>query len=591
MRTFANIVREETGGKLLVFVLGMMVAVPIRADVIEISAGNTNETTFSEMAASPVAEYAFEDSSAALVVRGTLAPSGGVASEVAFTNTVSGPGGHLVFDSSALTDHGSVSNDVFATYTQHTVAEGLSLSFVTNVTGLLFYRSGWGDSKHFYEPIFYPNYWSASSFPFQMRATDGSGTVYCIKSRIKQVNDDITVTVEKVGKSDEVDISHTFADSELSNTGIAGSVEGLNYGIYGCGVEWATTGAVMRVALGGTNETGTAGIVDIVGSQAVPIKVSVTTRGGLPVGGTVNVYDGAELDVNLPSVTRVSATNLCVHPGGTLYLRGSYNVDANFYFNIDGGTLRLYNDGSAVEESYNRLYHLNLSNGARVTGGSPICCTWDRFYCTVTGSSPSYCDAVLRLNADKDSRFAYFDIYDVTEDDAADFIVNRPMVQYSGTERTTVLKRRAGTMLLNTTNDYPHLTYITAGTLKFGVSDCLPATNEVKIVGGAALAVADAMTNAIGLVTFERNVAGSSCLVRGANAQLTIDSVVLDSGASVSVTGSIGERSLRIGTSACLSAAELAAFSCEEGYNSRMKQDAAGWLHPAVRKGTVFLFR
>ena len=580
-------------GKLVAILAGMTSAVAF-ADTVDIPAGTTNETTFSEMAASPVAEYAFGDSSAALVVRGTVAPSGGVASQVTFTNRVSGSGGHLVFDSSALSDHGSVSNDVFATYQARTVAEGLSLTFVTNVTGLLFYRSGWGDSKHFYSPGFYPSYWNASSFPFQMRAADGAGTVYCVKSRIKQAGDDITVTVERVGKSSEVDISHTFEDGELSNTGIAGSVEGLNYGIYGCGVEWATTGAVMQVALGGTNETGTAGVVDIIGSQAVPAKVTVTTRGGLPVGGTVNVYDGAVLEVNLPSVTRVSTTNLCVHPGGTLYLLGSYNVDANFYFNIDGGTLRLFSDGSAIEESYNRLYHVNMSNGARVTGGSPILCTWDRFYCTVTGSSPSYCDAVLRLNADRDSRFAFFDIDDVTGDDGADFIVNRPMVQYessSGTVRTSVLKRRAGTMLLNAVNSYPHLTYVTDGTLKFGVSNCLPSTNEVKIIGGAALAMADATTNAVGLVTFERNAARASRLVLGANAQLSIDSVAFDSGASVSVVGTLGERSLRIGTSACLSAAELAAFTCEAGWNSRVTQDTDGWLHPAERKGMLLIFR
>ena len=68
----------------------------------------------------------------------------------------------------------------------------------------------------------------------------------------------------------------------------------------------------------------------------------------------------------------------------------------------------------------------------------------DRFYCTVTGSSPSYCDAVLRLNADRDSRFAYFDIDDVTGDDGADFIVNRPMAQYesSNTENAFTLIKR-----------------------------------------------------------------------------------------------------------------------------------------------------
>ena len=161
----------------------------------------------------------------------------------------------------------------------------------------------------------------------------------------------------------------------------------------------------------------------------------------------------------------------------------------------------------------------------------------------------------------------------------------------SGTVRTQVLKRRPGTMQLNAANSYPHLTYVTAGTLKFGVSNCLPSTNEVKIVGGAALSMADATTNAVGLVTFERNVAGASRLVLGANAQLSIDSVAFDSGASVSVVGVLGERSLRIGTSASLSAAELSAFTCEAGWNSRVTQDADGWLHPAERKGMFLIFR
>ena len=583
-----NKCKNHREDKLLVVLLCAGVSFSGIAETINISAGTTNETTLSEMAASPVAEYAFGDASAALVVKGTLAPSGGLASSVTFTNTVSGSGGRLVFDSSGMSDHGSVSNGLFATYSAKTVAENLSLTFVTNVTGILFYRANYSDSKHFYQAGFYPGYWNASAFPFQMRASDGAGTVYCAKSRIRQAGDDITVVVERVGKKSDVDLSYTFADDELSNQGIAGSVDGLNYGIYGCGVEWSTKGAAMTVTLDGTNATGTAGCVDLFGSPSVPLKASVTTRGGLPVGGTVNVYGGAELEVNLPSTKRVAATNLCVHPGGTLYLLGSYNVDANYGFHIDGGTLRFFSDGSVVEESYNRLYHLTLSNGARVTGGSPICCMWDRFYCTVTGSSPSYCDAILRLNADRDSRFAYFDVDDVTGDEAADFIVNRPMVQNNvDAVRTSILKRNSGTMLLAATNSYPHLTRIESGTLKLGVSDCLPATNEVWIARGATLSVADATTNALGHVSFT----GAATLEIGAGSRLAIDSVSFDGGATATIAGPFGDRSLRIGTSACLSSAELAKFSCESGVNGRVKQDAAGWLYPAGRSGLMLIFR
>jgi len=342
----------------------------------------------------------------------------------------------------------------------------------------------------------------------------------------------------------------------------------------------------------------------VVGVPGTRVQLRAGNKGALPTNGVVNVYSNAELSLNSacsyngPYYSDQSCL-MRIHAGGRLvqYKCKAYPFGNSQKIELLGGELQLgvkysgdANESNADSNAY--VPFLTLADGARVfgepfrTGQVNKDCEWK-----VRGSSPSRCDATMRLTSNNTTHDLWFDVYDVTGTDEADFVVNGDMVTYD-TDAThvylNVKKVGDGTIRINGAySNRVAAASIGGGTWLFGASGS--AIGEPPfILDGGTLATAAATTNALGALT----VSSSGTLKVEPDGLLTFSSFAFGDDVArraVRIDADIGADAIRCTTA--LAASQLARFFwMVDGEAVGVKQDANGFLRP-YRPGTVLIMR
>ena len=233
-----------------------------------------------------------------------------------------------------------------------------------------------------------------------------------------------------------------------------------------------------------------------------------------------------------------------------------------------------------------------LADGARVfgepfrTGQVNKDCAWK-----VRGSSSSSCDATMRLTSNNATHNLLLDVHDVTDDDAADFVMNGDMVTYD-TDAThaylNVKKVGDGTIRINGAySNRVTAASVSGGTWLFGASGSAIG-NPPFILEGGTLATAAATTNALGTITVE----SSGTLKVEANGLLAFSSFAFDDAVArhaVRIDAAVGTGAVRCTTP--LTRLQLSRFFwIVDGEIAEVKQDENGFLRP-YWPGTAFFLR
>ena len=389
---------------------------------------------------------------------------------------------------------------------------------------------------------------------------------------------------------------------KLTTQGVATTFDASGcYGLYEATFAFKTPDR-MVVALDAPCQL-TNSAFSVVGVPGTLVQLRVGNRGALPTNGVVNVYSNAELslnsacDYNGPYYSDQSCL-MRIHAGGRLvqYKSKAYPFGTSQKIELLGGELQLgvkysgSNESNADSNTY--VPFLTLADGARVfgepfrTGNVTKHCEWK-----VRGSSPSRCDATIRLTSANATYDVWFDVYDVTGTDEADFVVNGDVVTYD-TDAThaylNVKKVGDGTIRINGAySNRVAAASIGGGTWLFGASGS--AIGEPPfILDGGTLATAAATTNALGALT----VLSSGTLKVEPDGLLTFSSFAFGDDVArraVRIDADVGADAIRCTTA--LVASQLARFFwMVDGEAVGVKQDANGFLRP-YRPGTVLIMR
>jgi autotransporter-associated beta strand protein len=317
----------------------------------------------------------------------------------------------------------------------------------------------------------------------------------------------------------------------------------------------------------------TNGTIKIFGSRSAPKTVVIEDKDALPINGRVEVFEYAQLDLNVPNLTGSyvlggidHGSDIYVHENARLLISKPCQLNANSSsVFIDGGIVA-FTPASDNTDSSVYFYELTLKDGARIVGRDPrVRRRGGGAKLNVRGEKPSYCDSgiVLWAESPDDPGALKIDVEDVTKDDAADFTINGSLRLTSNESyrNCTVYKTGAGTLRLNGHSDYMNPTRIQGGTLLLGVNDAMHSGMSIACEGGS-LAVDGGTTNTLGSLRL-----ASSAVVRiDADAKLSFaDSSAesWDEKVLLTVEADLNEQSVRFGeNSAGLTGFQLRRIRC-----------------------------
>ena len=354
-------------------------------------------------------------------------------------------------------------------------------------------------------------------------------------------------------------------------------------------------------------------------AEARRIYLPVSVRGNLTLPNSSSVYhvfySSPGVDVYDGGVMKIGQgylhyghreAKITCHKGGIVqYTAVPALGGADAFIAIDGGELRLCDDYSAKPGDDTATKLMALSNGAAVNGGM-MTWAWSRTTnaIAVRGTSPSYFNASLvrfgqnnEVAASNKKMIQQLAVEDVTGDDGADFTVAaklflnpnttwaRENEEFCGIEKTgagTVLftsadsllagslKVKAGTVAFGDDANLSGMSlWLQGGTVDFGNSKG-SAFDRIKLDEDSFITV-----DAKSIVTF----ADSSDMAWTADKTLAF-------------SGTMGKKSVRVGTSAAaLTAEQLAAvkFKTASGKLRAMTVDDEGYLVPPAAGISVYL--
>jgi len=173
-------------------------------------------------------------------------------------------------------------------------------------------------------------------------------------------------------------------------------------------------------------------------------------------------------------------------------------------------------------------------------------------------------------------------VADVTGDDAVDFFITGGIRDYATFEGMPTIKTGDGTVSFSGVNVHSGSYTVSAGTLALDGNSALNANNNVALNGGAL--TMGAVTNTAGTLTMSAD--STLALGEGRLAFADSSAVTWTAGADLTLTGTLGPQTVRVGTDAnALTAAQLAAITYDGG---RVVLTSDGYLAEPP-KGTVIL--
>lgn len=301
------------------------------------------------------------------------------------------------------------------------------------------------------------------------------------------------------------------------------------------------------------------------GAEGRPVLLSMASHLLGPQVGAVFAESNGVFQTSTNGQTKSALSyRLSVRPGGMLFM--TQDTPANYgAFSADGGIVMMGPEqkvapNAGYDDITGYLGNIALSNGAVVAGWGFRCgFGFDQVTFSVGGVSPSLIDTPITFC----SKGKYvmndivFDVADTTGDGlgTADLTVNGKVQVYSptsGFDYMRLLKRGAGTLLLNGAYAPTNEVIVTEGAIKLGKCSLFGAKTKLRLNGGTFAGAADT-TNTVGRLS----IAASSSVALDAGASLCLpEPAEWAAGATLSVTQ--GEGSVfRLGTSACLDEATL----------------------------------
>lgn len=296
------------------------------------------------------------------------------------------------------------------------------------------------------------------------------------------------------------------------------------------------------------------------GAEGRPILLSMASHLLGPQVGTVFAESNGVFQTSTNGQTKSALSySLSVRPGGMLFM--TQDTPSNHgAFSADGGIVMMGPEQKvAPNPDYGDitgyLGDIALSNGAVVAGWGFRCgFGFDQVTFSVGGVSPSLIDTPITFC----SKGKYvmndivFDVADTTGDGlgTADLTVNGKVQVYSptsGFDYMRLLKRGAGTLLLNGAYAPTNEVIVTEGAIKLGKCSLFGAKTKLRLNGGTFAGAADT-TNTVGRLS----IAASSSVALDAGTSLCLpEPAEWAEGATLSVTQGEGAV-FRLGTSACL---------------------------------------
>ena len=354
-------------------------------------------------------------------------------------------------------------------------------------------------------------------------------------------------------------------------------------------------------------------------AEARRIYLPVSVRGNLTLPNSSSVYhvfySSPGVDVYDGGVMKIGQgylhyghreAKITCHKGGIVqYTAVPALGGADAFIAIDGGELRLCDDYSAKPGDDTATKLMALSNGAAVNGGM-MTWAWSRTTnaIAVRGTSPSYFNASLvrfgqnnEVAASNKKMIQQLAVEDVTGDDGADFTVAaklflnpnttwaRENEEFCGIEKTgagTVLFTSADSLLAGSLK-------VKAGTVAFG-DDANLSGMSLWLQGGTV-----DFGNSKGSAFDRIKLDEDSFITVDAKSIVTFadsSGMTWTAGKTLVFSGTMGKKSVRVGTSAAaLTADQLAAvkFKTASGKLRAMTVDDEGYLVPPAAGMSVYL--
>ena len=411
---------------------------------------------------------------------------------------------------------------------------------------------------------------------WQLQTVKDTPWTKCVKVQLAQSDKDITGEVLYAKYINNGSVLGYDFDTGGNPTGIAASYTGGGYGAA------ETTINILghsTLTLSGTNSY-------LAGTVVSSGRVLVTsTANALPSSGGITVNNGGELKLN---VTGMNVGNpggigngnpITVNRGGVLALANNFNAGYSRPITLNGGTLTSIffenNDGA------NYINNLTLQNGAQVTGykirvgyHSPV---------SITVSGTNACSIPAGINMVKRGTDPLtFNVADVTGDDNADLTIPGVIRDYPSLENMPIIKSGAGTVSLSGINTHIGTITINEGTLALNGNSSLNTGNPAVLNGGTL--DMGAYTNAVDTLTLNNN----SDIVLGSGELAFADSSATSWSGTLTVTGILGDHSIRFGTSdTALTSAQLAAITLNGG-SAQLSADGYLIVPPG---GTIIMIK
>lgn len=323
------------------------------------------------------------------------------------------------------------------------------------------------------------------------------------------------------------------------------------------------------------------------------VILSIDGKAALPGAGTVVAEKGATVLLNFAmgdqATTYGSNTcSFCIKKGGVLRQSKRFSFGYMMSFWNDGGKMIIDNVVATGFDGH--LNHVWLQDGAVVEAPNIYSGKLHAGNWSVSGSLPSSLTVeTLYLygqnTATEDNplpRTFTVNVDDVTADSNADFTINGTILtpQNNAFTNVTVLKSGSGTWLMNGKLSHVGPTLVSGGFLKLGQRGSMSASQDITLINGGGIALAEGVSNSVGKVT----LAPSGVLDVPRTSTLVVDSFVNLASGALTVTNELDEAGGQIRILNVPSRSELKRIAYGE---FGVTVDANGWLIPKRKHGFV----
>ena len=431
---------------------------------------------------------------------------------------------------------------------------------------------------------------TATSQRWQIQGLDkstGANFMRCANLDFTQVGDDIWVMYAEARQgSGTQGTALTGGDRQKIAASTSDSANVAAVYVYDVELEFADPIELEATALSGTNAmvNGDYRVLD-------GVTLSLDAKTTLPCAGTVFAESGSTVLLNFLMGEQTTAygsntCSFCIQKGGTLRQSKRFAIGYMFFIWNDGGRLVVDNVVSSGFDGH--LNHVWLRDDAVVEANNIYSGKTHAGIWNVYGVSPSSATvSTLYLYGAQNSteanpigRTFTVNVDDVTSNPSADFTFNGRILTPLNAAFTnvTVLKSGSGTWLMNGRLEHVGSTLVSGGFLELGQTGSMNASQNINLINGGGIALADGVSNQVGTVTLQP----SGTLDVPKTSTLVVDSISNLAGGTLTIAGELDEAGGQIRIVNVPSRSELKRIAYGE---LGVTVDADGWLIPKRKYG------